>query len=123
MWEELGLSTEPSRKVQGGDLGGNNPIALALGGTSRVVLRRCMWQACKHVLYDVELRPRCWLLEGLQSMPTLYLGKAGLRVCPGGTFGSVCAKSVHGVSLTAWTYSRTHTSSVSFPSRRPRSLD
>lgn len=66
-----------------------------------------MWQACKHVLYDVELQPSCWLLEGLQSVPTLYLGKAGLRVCPGGTFGSVCAKSVHGVSLTAWTYSRT----------------
>lgn len=40
-------------------------------------------------------------------MPTLYLGKAGLRVCPGGSFGPVCAKSVHSVSLPAWTYSRT----------------
>lgn len=40
-------------------------------------------------------------------MPTLYLGKDGLRVCPGGNFGLVCAKSVHSVQLTAWTYSRT----------------
>lgn len=42
VWEGLGLSTEPSRKVQGGVLHGNDLTALALGGTSRVVLRRCM---------------------------------------------------------------------------------
>lgn len=40
-------------------------------------------------------------------MPTLYVGKDGLRVCSGDTFGLVCAESVHSVHLTAWTYSRT----------------
>lgn len=40
-------------------------------------------------------------------MPTLFLVKAGLRVCPGVNFGPVSAKSVHSVSLTAWTHGRT----------------
>lgn len=61
-------------------------------------------------------------------MPSLYLGKAELIVCPGGTFGPVCAKSVHSVNVTAVGHTVGHTvghpvSSVYPPSRRPCNLD
>lgn len=50
VWDEHGLQAEPSRKVQGGVLGANDPIALVLGGTSRVVLGKCRHQHVMHVV-------------------------------------------------------------------------
>lgn len=119
IWEGLGFFTEPSRKVQGGVLGTNDLIALALGGTSRLILGERMQPACDACCCTLTmLLALGWTeIRGHCVLGKIWL-RIYLRIYPGGTLGIVCAKTVCSVSLTACSYVGQLLCSESSPSRR-----